>query len=433
MRNFVRNKRLAILNNIKFISVINFFQLNLFKKLKSTTLSSVVNPISYLINAFLDLSVVSKGDLLNSANYTDNGGVATFNASTITLNGGIGDFSKWLEYNNWYTDRENLKWSDTITVNTITPTTYGYGMQIHSEYNQFSTWALGLDSGGANGTLYEFDFAGAILQSVALAIPAVVAGNVIRFDLERINSTLIKFTVTNITQSTTASIQRQYNFNSPFTYILPVVSKFKRVLFGLNGTLTASTITATVEYTYPNAIFCFDSKGAGYFSTGTTTANRFVDVIKIAYPTYNIYCNSGANEDITDLSLKLTELLSYKSSHARRTKIFIGVGCNDIRNGTFDVTRKNLLISTFNSLKAANFDPYICYAIPENGLDITPFNTWAASEPTFTGKVITGTYTAMWSGVGTTPNAAYISADGIHPNLVGQTILANVFSGTYIY
>jgi len=388
--------------------------------------SSVLTPS--LIGNFLDSSNVSKGNLWNASNYTDTGGIATFTGSSIIINGGVGDFSKTLEYNNWITDRENLTWTDTFTVNGITASTSGYGMQFHSRYNQFMTFALGMDNGGNNGTLFVFNYTGTIIQQISAAIPPVVNGDQLIFKHEIINATLIKLTVTNVTHPATASIQQQFNYNYPFSNILPVVSKFKRIAFGCNMTMTATSIAAVGEYTYPDAIFCGDSKIKGYFATGTTTANTAVGLLQAAKPTKRIYNLSGANETIQDMHDRLAEILSYGSDPLRKTIVPIIIGCNDVRNGTFNSTMKALQIADFNALKAANFDPYICYAIPENTLDITPYNTWANGEPTFTGKVITRTYTDIWSGSGTTPNASYISADGIHPNLAAQTIISNVFN-----
>jgi len=380
-----------------------------------------------LINKFLDSDVPAKGDLWNPANYTNQGGLATFGANYIDVLGGAGNFNNWLELNTWITDRENLKWVDTWTMTGISGSTAGLGMQLHSNYNQFITFALGLDNGGNNGDIIVFTSNGSILAQQVAAIPDVATGNIVRMTLERINGMQLKFTVDNVTQGTTASYTQQYSLSPPFgnsEAILPVVSKFKRLIFGANARLTNTYVEAVGEYTYPDAIFCGDSKWQGYFATGNTTANRWIDLIKSAHPSRRIYCNSGVNETISDFVSKLPEILSYGSDPARKTKVYIGVGCNDIRNATFNGTTQTALINAFNSLKDANFDPYICHAMPENAQDNSPFNTWASAQSAFTGKVITGTWTAIWSGSGTTPNPTYINADGIHPSQAGQTPLS---------
>lgn len=381
-----------------------------------------------LINNFIDSSNVLKGDVWNASGYTNAGSTVTFGGSNATILGGIGDFSTYLEYNTWVTDRENIKWIDRFTLTTVSATTYGYGMRFHNAFNQFHTFAITLDTGAGGGTLYVFDFAGGISQQYFGVLSGMIAGDVIECKLELINAVTCKFTATNITQAVTYNAQVTYNFNDLTGNVTPVVSKFRSHIFGADMVWNSRTIESVGEYTYPDAIFCFDSKGKGYNSTGTTTANRFVDLLIASNPTKKIYCNSGANETIADFASKLTELLSYKSDPLRKTKIYFGANSNDIRNGTFNTTNKNLLISTFNTLVAANFDVYICYAIPENSQDVTPFNTWASGEPTFTGKIITGTFTSMWSGSGYTPNALYISADNIHPNLAAQTVLATNFT-----
>jgi len=384
-----------------------------------------------LIGNFLDSNNILLGDLLNSALYTDAGGISTFvpAAGVINLLGSSGGFTEYLEYDAWITDRENLKWTDTITVNAINATTYGYGMQFHSIKGNFVTFALGLDAGGNNGTLFIFNPNGSIASQYAGAIANIAAGDVCEFILEIIGELLVKFTVNNLTQSTTANCQLQYNLDSPFgSYIAPNMSKFKRILFGGDLSITHTTVQDVGEYTYPDALFCFDSKGQGFFASGTTTVNRFTDLLEVSNPTKRIYNISGLNEVINDLILRQAEILSYGSDPTRPTKVFIGVGCNDIRFGSFNATSKAQLITLFNTLVAANFDPYICYAMPETVQDNTPFNTWANGEPTFVGKINTLTYDLLWSGVGTTPNPAYMAPLGIHPNLAGHAILEAAFT-----
>jgi len=381
-----------------------------------------------LINNFIDSSNVLKGDVWNASGYTNTGSTVTFGGSSATILGGIGDFSTYLEYDLWVTDRENLKWIDTFTLTSVSATTYGYGMRFQNAFNQFHTFVVTLDAGGSGGTIYVFDFSGAIVYQDIGALAGMVAGNHIECKLEIIGATQVKFTATNTDTSQTANTSIYYSFNDTTGNLMPVVSKFRSHIFGADMVWNSRTIEAVGEYTYPDAIFCFDSKGKGYNSTGGTTANRFVDLVMDANPTKKIYCNSGANETIADFASKLPEILSYGSDPLRPTKIFFGANSNDIRDGTFNTTNKNLLISTFNTLVASNFDVYICHAIPENTLDVTPFNTWADSEPTFTGKVITGTFTSVWSGSGYTPNPLYISADDIHPDVTAQPVLASVFA-----
>lgn len=386
-------------------------------------------PVPNMIGNFIDSSDVTKGDVFNSANYTQAGGItATFSSNSIHLTGtNTGNFSQYLLYNYWVSDRENLVWEETFTVNNIVARSYGYAIELTSPYTrQVYTYALGFDSAtNNNGSIYTFK--GNVLQNIQTRIMgAQNNGDVIKFTLSRTNAMTLSFSVTNITQGVTKSAPDiNFNFNPPFANILPVAFKFKSVLFGADITITNRKISTT-DYDYPDQIYCFDSKGQGYFSGGTTTANRFSSLVAANYPTKRIINLSGANETLTDLHSRINEVLSYKSYVGKKCRVYLGVNSNDVRNGTFNATTKGYLISDFNALSAANFDPYVCYMMPEQSLDATPYNTWVAGEPTFSGKTIPETFSVLWSGSSYTPNPAYMAADGYHPNAAGNAQLATI-------
>jgi len=75
-----------------------------------------------------------------------------------------------------------------------------------------------------------------------------------------------------------------------------------------------------------------------------------------------------------------------------------------------------------NTLVAAGIQVIHCLATPRNGTNVTPLNSYILS--TFTSDLIIDTYTPLWSGSGTSLNAAYDIGDGVHPNNAGMALIA---------
>lgn len=380
---------------------------------------------NYIIGDYASIKDSSFISLYNRNNYSiPYPSLVTFTNSNILINGGNGTFSYYYELN-YFTDRQNLKVSTLLEAGNISPASFGFGNSFFDSNGFYTTFAIGMDSGGNNGSMFEFDYSGSVLQYSPSVIPPINSNDTLLIEMELIKTNTIKFSVTNLTQNSYFYLLRNYNFNYPFTYILPDCFKIRFNVFGLVNAKVIDSNIYTNEYKYPDAIFCFDSK-AKYFSTSYSDTNTFCGILS-SYTNKIIYNSSGVNETISDFHNKMKDLLLYKSRPLNKTKIFIGVGSNNLRFGTFNSFTKNLLISDFLILQQNNFDPYICFCMPEGSLDVTPFNSWVLSEPTFYGKIFTGTFNTLYSGSSYTPNPLYMSPDLIHPNKLGHTQLANSF------
>jgi len=355
-------------------------------------------------------SLVDSADFYNSGNWTVVGSPSvTFNASSIdfTAAGLYPNFDNGIVYNPFISCRSIIKWQVDAVVNSST-----HGIAV-----SFKDYATNSSSGsfnalfGFNGTFGNgsISMRKGLTQYASATYPvAPTNGDVLRLTVE-IAESLVRCSMQNITTgggvtTATANFVYTYNFTQPYQQ-----NTYKIALNTLLGNFRLSNLScSTTAYTQCYLVVG-NSKTATAFPN--SFANAFVGRLKTANPTKNIYYDASINETIDQYLARIEDLKVYQP-----TKVFLVDSSNEQRFSTTNVATKMTSFKT--QLEAIGAEVWYVNTMPENSLDVRTIN--GVVEPVFTPNVLDA-YTLMVNPASVpNPQAAYISADGVHPNSTFQ-------------
>lgn len=256
-------------------------------------------------------------------------------------------------------------------------------------------------------------------RKISTSSVTVSQNDLFRLVVERDMAT-IKWTLTNVTTGSfySDSFTFSYAFASGLNvHVVHSTGNFTMFSFGGTFEVTNWTVSSK-EYVNPKTLFIGDSITYGIFADDVK--NRWAT--KCMGETHNIYNVSGGGSDKTNEVLtKIKELVNMKPKYA-----VLMIGGNDYAFGVADATAKANYESIVLRLKSAGITVIHCLATPRNTLDLRAFNNYLLSKYGSTDVVIKGTYNHLWdSATSFNMRAIYNSGDGVHPNALGHSVIAN--------
>lgn len=236
---------------------------------------------------------------------------------------------------------------------------------------------------------------------------------------ERIGDRLFQ-TAKNITTGlSVVTTSYVYDPSSSSNILMPNTSDF--AIANLGGSYIIDSISITSdEAKYANALFVGDSKLSGY-ATGFDVRIPALLNRKLT----NVVVSSGQGDRTQDVLNHIAEIIALKPRQA-----IVCIGRNDIAGGVSTATWEANLSNIVSQLQSAGIAVNVLDAIYETNTNQATLLSYVPA--TFPNNYI-GTY-APGSGTGT------VATDGVHPNLLGAKIVADVIynnlvlkdSGIYI-
>lgn len=264
-----------------------------------------------------------------------------------------------------------------------------------------------INTGATNGTLKLNQGTFTTIATGATKLRCV-AGDRVRVYITR-NKITLTFTAENLMNGSTESVSATYTTSQ----IVSVNGYFAIWNRGGNYTINKHTANSS-QIKNVKTIVRGDSISAGFIPS--VLNNRYYT--QLGMPYYSSCNLSAGSIDTTGILTSIQETLLLTGTY------FIAMfGGNDIAHSIPLATMKSNYDSIVNQIKSNGFTVIHCLPTPRNTIDVTPLKDYI--NLTYSSDIIVDTYTPLWSGGGTTLNAAYNSGDGVHPNNAGHALIAS--------
>lgn len=354
------------------------------------------------------------GTLLNQTNFTDTSGYSShgttpaITATKLVFTGGSGTFTKTFDYS-YVTDLEKYTISMRQLVGTKGGTTYGLGVGTRSSsvYTQYSCDArVDASSGGTAGSLY-IDVNGTNVATAATTI-TFSAGDYVFVRLERTYDTLTATAWNMTTKSIPVTVKYGYPLAYSAAQIMPNVGKF--CIYNLGGTQTVDSINITsAEIKNADIMGAGDSKWVGYYAG--TKSGRVADILD---KNFRLIVNAGGSEGTQDLISRISGEIAGLAPKS----VLLNIGRNDIAQGMSASTiyaNYDTIVARIRRLgiKVYHLLPLYETVVDQSGLTAHIVSTFSADS------IIDS---RLYDNSGTAANI--LAADNIHPNALGDSIIA---------
>lgn len=361
-------------------------------------------------------------------NYTINGGASwVCDGLKLTTSGGTGVYTSNLGRSlNPTCSEKHIHTIDFKITSIPSGTTYGIGVGVlgtnPNDRRSYVLRCVTTNDANQGKTFLDTAQGGATTftnRKISASSFAVNQNDVLRLVVER-SLSIIKWTFTNVTTGNTYS--DSFTFSFAFATGLNVHvphSTGQFALFSFGGTFEVTNWNVvSKDYNNPKTLFIGDSITYGIFADDVK--NRWAT--KCMGDTHNLYNVSGGGSDKTnEVITKIIELVNMKPKYA-----VLMIGGNDYAFGVADATAKANYESIVLRLKSAGITVIHCLATPRNTLDLRAFNNYLLSKYGSTDVVIKSTYNHLWdSATSFSMKAIYNSGDGVHPNALGHSVIAN--------
>lgn len=343
----------------------------------------------------------------------------TFGNNSVLLDIPTSDGSllNYARYDDWVSSRENFKLSETFVVETISAQNEGLGFYLKPQSGDLArSFSYAFITGNVANKGKHVWVVNDTVAFYSSGTLAVSAGDSICTTIEKIGASYIMTSI-NLTQGGSLTDIYTFSFIYPATLLIPPYIKFGLCSFGGQHTVYFFNVS-TNEVEDCDILFIGDSKTVGYYAG--SEANTFTNLIKTDFPTKKI-CVSAGGGGTTKSALKVIEEL--KSYNAK--KVFIFLGCNDVRIGSAYQTFYPQLV---DELEKNGSEIYHILSAPENAIDVTSLNTFISTR--YVSGNILNAYTLLWSGFSTSLNVIYNSGDGVHLNAAGELVIKNLVSSS---
>lgn len=152
-----------------------------------------------------------------------------------------------------------------------------------------------------------------------------------------------------------------------------------------------------------------------YGQSATTIEDRYASKISD-----NVVVMAGGADVTASVVATLPEIILMKPKYCS-----LMIGGNDLLFAVPEATWKANLVSIVTTLKANNIIPILLLPTPRTVHDITALKNYILTQ--FASEIIIDTFTPLVAVDGVTLNPIY-DADGIHPNNLGHSIIAQTIS-----
>jgi len=409
---FKKYKSKVINNGRKFLSTIDFFEMNLYKKELQN-----FNPLSNSNDNFPNPRPI--GELVNNdfsaSSWTYSGvGTMTNNANNITFTGGNGTLTNIARYTALTSALAQSTITARVTMSNTNATNGLFALGFYSRQDNNLRHYIAIDNRAtANKGNVLFYYTNAFNSWTNPSFLPFTDGDTMEFLIDQtLNQTV--FRIKNYTQNSaylSITLNQSIAFGGAFQNIINV---HDLALWNHSGTnvLTYFNYTSQ-EYAFAD-MFIGTSKVHGFYAG--TKAQRASEVFETN--TGNHIVNLGAQSCALEHFVLLTNLITRLKP---RRIIFLDPFRNNIVAGTFNATAQTnfqTLVTLGNSLGS---QLWYHYAIPETVLNQSAGDTYLNSVAP-ADRIVP--VPVGWV-------AATHTSDGVHPNVTGNSMLGNNLS-TYI-
>jgi lysophospholipase L1-like esterase len=382
---------------------------------QSDITSLIVNPLGIIIN---EPFTSSRANWTSNGNFTISGSTLQCASTASSL-----DLSNYISQNVYGgTNLEDWTITATITVGTVSSTSFGIGFGLQSiNTTGPASIQIGilLDStnGGKIGFYYNNSSSVNYISTSKITAPS--AGNVLAVKIQYFKNKLVvtltnTSTTPNVSITETLPISVSYPVNQ---FYLPNFGEFS--IYALGGTHSVSNfIVSSYENVGSDWLVIADSISKGYYSNSADA--RWINKIQNVYNgKYTVY--GQASNKTNDNNINEIVALNPKN-------ILVDIGTNNIGYGQNLSTFNTNMAALISSLTSAGYvlgtNLFICTILPRNDYDVTSYNT--SLRTTYAGAIIDQYYSFNASS-GTGINSIY-SDEGIHPNTIGHNKKADVIA-----
>jgi lysophospholipase L1-like esterase len=252
------------------------------------------------------------------------------------------------------------------------------------------------------------------IPGTAITTANVASGNAAVNDVLRLTysqrAAVITLNIENLTQGTTNSLIATSPLDGNTALFQPPnVGRFRVCVIA--GTYDLINLSLISQQMLRQQVACFgDSKTAGL--SALSDAARWGNLIGPHFSGINVIGGSG---DYT--ATKLTEM-SYLLSLQPRN-VILNIGRNDLKYGIASATWQANYASIVSQLQTAGINVVHLMPIPETQQDQTALTSFINTTYPSANKI---DVTSAWV------NATDLSADTIHPNPAGHTLIANTIT-----
>jgi len=338
-----------------------------------------------------------------------NGTTPTISGNALVFSGGNGTPSQSLDYN-YDTTLPQWTMATTITIGTISATSYGIGLGIRS-YETGGAYlgmvgSIDLSTDASSGSVSIFTTSGSSLslQTTSPTALPIVAGDVVQLTVTR-NGDLFTVTATDLTRGTgPVTTNYEYTFSYPISAETPNRGKF--AIFNFGGTQTVTSLQINSSTPVGADVMCVgDSKTAGYYAG--TFAQAYCTALQSSFRTVN---ESGGSDQTGDVLAVIPEIIALKPK-----AVILNIGRNNICNS---VPYASQYASIVSQLQTANITVYHMLPIFETACDQTALTNYINS--TYPAANIFDTGLSAYSA---TPTV--VLAEGVHPSPFGETLISS--------
>ncbi len=231
------------------------------------------------------------------------------------------------------------------------------------------------------------------------------------------NDTALTCYYINSTTGDSITLDYAYSLTSTSNQQMPATSNVR--MYALGGTQKVIKFELSSQQYTNNDLFIVNSIGTGYSTT--KLADRFTNVL---YPNdrnaYTIL--GGAGDDAADVLNLLPEIRKHKPKN-----VYLFIGTNDAISATNTTTFAARVDSIMKALLYTGANVYVGSAFPTTS-DATAYNTKLSASAVTYGKQYIDVFSYLKT-VGSTTLKTIYSADGIHPNSLGNVKIAQVIAG----
>lgn len=263
---------------------------------------------------------------------------------------------------------------------------------------------------GSLGLYYFLDGgAGQSLSAGPSFVPTL--GQQIKYELTMSRNGWI-YTATNLTTNTPYT--SSYLFPTASSPIIANCVKYQISNAGGSYSINSFKIESTQ---YKNIEFAIlgDSISKWYYAS--TVNNRYFELIKSGSRLPLEFGNfSAPGLKTSDALLSMYEVINVKPKYA-----MLLMGTNDAGQGVSVATYQANMISVYNEFIKNNINVIICHCVPNNNVDITPYNAVLNSTNFPKAFIISSTFTDLKAAVGNGLDDTYNSGDGTHLNDLGNS------------
>lgn len=392
-------------------------------------LSTVYVPVGNSINTssvFLNDNF-NRSSLGSNWTATTTTAAITFPASSyLHVTGGDGSSNNYMTYNSLFATDKNTS-SITFIPRDNTSTSYGIGLSFASSVTPgLSSIFAKISLNSTNSASFNVYTTSALSTSITgVSGLTFTVGDTLIFTAKRTGSTIL-YTLSDLTSNTSISIPYTYNTGLAAPYELNLANPVVYFYGGTQDLLNAN-ITDNTQVN-GNAIYLGDSITEGYAAGGSMYT--YTDLV-FNGNSLLFDISAGFSEKSTDAINRLPEIIANNPKYC-----LVNIGVNDALNSISTSVYKANIDTILSRLKSHSIIPIVINLVPQNSVDVTPYNTVLSTEATAYNVTYINIFAPLTGGSGTRMLSQYAFSDGIHPVAAGhgvmaQTIIADAPTGLF--